>query len=249
MLEDPVEILVRMAEKNEIDPWNIDIVEITDRFLLELETKRELDLRVSGRTLFYAATLLRIKSDYLEQIAWGVVEEDSDLDDEASFEDNFTSMSGDPIDQFEHEISRRLERKRLRNRPFTLQELILQLRYAEREERRKKRKEFSDFFDYCDAEDVIGIAHDEGYRDSALLLHSFCASRSGECEIFTLTRLSEELGWSRIDVYIPLLFLMQEKMVEIWQDRFYSDLYIKSLGIGNISESMRNVDIETRSIL
>ena len=57
--------------------------------------------------------------------------------------------------------------------------------------------------------------------------------------------LVKELGWSRVDVYIPLLFLMHENMVEIWQEKFYSDLYINLSEINlNISESMRNVDIE-----
>ena len=69
MAEEPVEILVQMAERGEIDPWNIDIVEVTDRFLSELERRKELDLRISGRTLFYAALLLRMKSDHLEQLA------------------------------------------------------------------------------------------------------------------------------------------------------------------------------------
>ena len=69
MAEEPVEILVQMAERGEIDPWNIDIVEVTDRFLSELERRKELDLRISGRTLFYAALLFRMKSDHLEQLA------------------------------------------------------------------------------------------------------------------------------------------------------------------------------------
>src|SRR5271157_2863467 len=59
IVEDPVEILVGLAERGEIDPWNIDIIEVTDRFLSELERCRQLNLRISGRTLFYAATLLR----------------------------------------------------------------------------------------------------------------------------------------------------------------------------------------------
>jgi segregation and condensation protein A len=65
MHEEPVEILVQLAERGEIDPWIIDIVEVTDRFFAELERCRELDLRISGRTLFFAATLLRMKSAYL----------------------------------------------------------------------------------------------------------------------------------------------------------------------------------------
>ena len=34
-------ILVGMAERGEIDPWRIDIVEVTDRFLSELENKED----------------------------------------------------------------------------------------------------------------------------------------------------------------------------------------------------------------
>ena len=44
MAEEPVEILVQMAERGEIDPWNIDIVDVTDRFLDELERRKEIDL-------------------------------------------------------------------------------------------------------------------------------------------------------------------------------------------------------------
>ena len=40
IIEDPVEILVGLAERGEIDPWNINIIEVTDRFLSELERCR-----------------------------------------------------------------------------------------------------------------------------------------------------------------------------------------------------------------
>ena len=46
MSEDPIEILVQLAERGEIDPWKIDIVEVTDRFFSELERRKEMDLRV-----------------------------------------------------------------------------------------------------------------------------------------------------------------------------------------------------------
>ena len=77
-LEDPIEILVGLAERGEIDPWNINIIEVTDRFLSELERRRELNLKLSGRTLFYAATLLRMKSEHLLILASPDDKEDED---------------------------------------------------------------------------------------------------------------------------------------------------------------------------
>src|SRR5512136_1240459 len=92
MSEEPVEILVQMAERGEIDPWNIDIVEVTDRFLGELERRKELDLRISGRTLFFAAVLLRMKSEHLEEL--GIPEEDAGFDE---WEDPFSMSGREPL--------------------------------------------------------------------------------------------------------------------------------------------------------
>jgi segregation and condensation protein A len=60
--DDPIEILVRLAKDHEIDPWNIDIIEVADKFLEQLESRRS-DIRYFGRTLHYAAILLRMKAD------------------------------------------------------------------------------------------------------------------------------------------------------------------------------------------
>src|SRR6056297_3443291 len=57
---EPVELLVQLAEDGEIEPWDIDIVTVTDKFLDRLDGA---DLRTSGRALFYASVLLRMKSD------------------------------------------------------------------------------------------------------------------------------------------------------------------------------------------
>ncbi|HEY9245376.1 MAG TPA: hypothetical protein VIO11_00870, partial [Candidatus Methanoperedens sp.] len=46
VLEEPIEILVNLAENGEIDPWNIDIVEVTDKFLRQVEELEKMDLRV-----------------------------------------------------------------------------------------------------------------------------------------------------------------------------------------------------------
>ncbi|MCX9025206.1 MAG: segregation/condensation protein A, partial [Candidatus Methanoperedens sp.] len=50
ILEEPIEILVNLAKNGEIDPWNIDIVKLTDKFLKHVEELEKMDLRVSGRT-------------------------------------------------------------------------------------------------------------------------------------------------------------------------------------------------------
>ena len=65
--EEPISILVKMVKDGLVDPWNIDIADLTDKFLAELEARREMNLRVSGLTIFYLSVLLRLKAESLEE--------------------------------------------------------------------------------------------------------------------------------------------------------------------------------------
>ncbi|MBP1929485.1 segregation and condensation protein A [Methanolinea mesophila] len=233
MTEEPVEILVQMAERGEIDPWNIDIVEVTDRFLSELERRRELDLRISGRTLFFAAILLRMKSEALEM---GEEEEEGEpLEDEDgdlfSFGDDDeepgTSRESGPIDLLEREISRRLDRKKLRKSPITLFELIIELKNAEKEQRRRHRFR-SPFSELITAEDVVAIAHDEEYKETAEAVMEQCEDHLAGEEVMTLREIAALLGKGLLDIYIPLLFLMSEGRVMLWQEEFFGEIFVQA---------------------
>ncbi|MDD1700517.1 MAG: segregation/condensation protein A [Methanoregula sp.] len=240
VIEDPVEILVRLAERGEIDPWNINIIEVTDRFLTELERCRQLNLQISGRTLFYAATLLRMKSEHLELLS-DPDEKGIDEDDELFGEDYDIALDSEidyqgrlgPIERLEHEIQRRLDRKNMRKSPVTLFELIIELKNIEKEERRRRRltETGNDFLIY--AEDVVGIAHDEDYQESAMTVLEECLDCIEYEEEMTLVQLCQKLGWAIPEVYIPLLFLMLEGRCTLRQEEFFSDVFVQICRAGN----------------
>ena len=56
---DGIEILVSMAKTGKVNPWNIDIVDITDKYLAQMFQMKAQNLRVTGRTLLFAAILLK----------------------------------------------------------------------------------------------------------------------------------------------------------------------------------------------
>ena len=62
-----IEILVKMAEKGEIDPKNVDIIDVTDRFLRTIATTPKESLRLSGKVIFHAAVLLRMIAEALRK--------------------------------------------------------------------------------------------------------------------------------------------------------------------------------------
>lgn len=231
-MEDPVEILVGMAERGEIDPWNIDIMEVTDRFLKELDRRRQLNLKISGRTLFFAATLLRMKSEHLELIS---TEESDEGDDDGFLGDDYDSLGDEdftaegrlgPIERLEREIQRRLDRKNMRKSPVTLFELIIELKNIEKAERRRQRLPPADSSLY-DADDVVSIAHDEGYQDAAGKVLEECLARTGPEHEITLAEICNDLGWGIPEVYIPLLFLALDGRCSLRQDDFFGDIYVQ----------------------
>jgi len=234
-LEEPVEILYQLAKRGEIDPWNIDIVEVTERFLSELERRRELDLMISGRTIFYASVLLRMKSELLDGQEDETAFEDvcnDDVSDPFSEGDVVLERALGPIELLEREIDRRLKRKDARKRPVTLYELIKQLKLAEKAERRRlRRRRYIDsedeLFEEPNAEEVVGIAHDEDYEHMAERIYEVVRSHPDARDPgVSLFELTEVLHWPLYFVYLPCLFLVQSGRVDLEQDEFFGDLWV-----------------------
>ena len=126
---EPLGILVELAQDGKIDPWDIDIVQLTDSFLGRVEELEKMDLRISSRTLLYSAILLRMKSSGILEVEKEEVDEfDSDFLDEQDLPepDEF------PIPK--------LPVRRVSTRPVTLNELILELKKAEKTLSRKNEK-------------------------------------------------------------------------------------------------------------
>ena len=235
MVEDPVEILVALAERGEIDPWNINIIEVTDRFLSELERCRQLNLQVSGTVHFLcrniAAYEVRAPRTFFRfrRIRWRRVTMNfmgRTLMLHLMTEIDYQGRLG-PIERLEQEIQRRLDRKNLRKSPVTLFELIIELKNLEKEERRRRRisETGDDLLIY--AEDVVGIAHDEGYQESAMTVLEECLDCISIEEEMTLAQICQKLGWGMPEVYIPLLFLAHEGRCSLRQEEFFGDVYVQ----------------------
>jgi len=132
-----IAFLIDLAEKGEIDPWDVQVIEVIDRFLKTLQEKPvvtqpkeqgrssyESSLSESGQAFLYASMLVLLKADTLVRHELEQVEED--------FEEDF--FDGDE-DYGDSELPKNLERHIHRRpvapppakRQVTLAELIEQL--------------------------------------------------------------------------------------------------------------------------
>lgn len=236
--EEPIAILVKMVKDGILDPWNIDIVDLTEKFLAELDARREMSLRVSGLTIFYLSVLLRMKSELLNE-SEDDFPEDECAPDDGSFEDGDVSERAlGPIELLEKEIDRRIKRKDVRKRHTNLYELIKQLRLAEKVERRRQRRQRlidseDELFQEPDAEEVVSIAHDENYEELASQIYEFVSRFPDARDAgVSLAELCAGLHWPQYLVYLPCLFLVQSGLVDLEQDEIFGDLWVVITGAG-----------------
>lgn len=63
--EGPLDLLLYLIRKNEIDIYNIPIAKITDQYMEYINIMESLDLEIAGEFILMAATLLHLKSETL----------------------------------------------------------------------------------------------------------------------------------------------------------------------------------------
>ena len=262
---EPVELLVQLAEEDEIEPWDIDIVEVTDAFLSKLEAT---DLRTSARALFYASVLLRMKGDELLDPTEKPDDEPEPWE-QAFEDDNPGGAEGapgfDPVDELEAEMDRRLERKSTRGNPETLDELVRELREAERDNWWKRRREYdtsdtggggygTQTVDYRATDefreddeptegDVTGNTHSEEIDDVIDDVTAALAAEFDNGRKEVLYAEIETAGGRPFMTYLALLFLSNRGEVRLQQTDLFGDLWIQDPGqIGDSNEADGDTD-------
>ena len=232
---DGIEILVNMAKQGKIDPWNIDIIDVTDKYLTHLFQSKSQNLRLTGRTILFASILLKLKSNILEGIEVTDFEpqdeyviEDYD-DDQLDYELDYPTSNVVSIDEV---LQRRTSVKLNHSRVVTLRDLVRQLEFYEMLDKKQSLKNAHERakrrvrnYAKLTADDIVNLAHDEYIEQGVERLRANLGEileRQDKIELNELTLL----GMDRISAYISLLFLTVDSDYDLVQDDFYSDLYV-----------------------
>jgi segregation and condensation protein A len=208
---EPAEVLVELARRGEIDPWDIDIARATEKFLKYIDSLEKRDLRIPARTLLYASILLRLKSDSMEEQQEEEPEQEIE-DFEPTLEKEVTILPRPPV-------------RRHAKRPVTLDELISELKKAEMVGRRKAMRDRWPDTD----EKVIDLSHDEGIEDRIKSLGPILDDMfmSNETISFQDINRRNSKGEDGVTNYVSLLFLAHRKQVWLEQEEIYGDLFVK----------------------
>jgi segregation and condensation protein A len=187
LAQNAIAMLIDLAERGEIDPWDVQVIEVIDRFLSKLKptdipeaapeagrAPYEADLFQSGQAFLYASILLLLKADSLARL-------ESDHTQEAEPPEFLDDVMLDRplLMRLEQQIRRRATAPPVQRRQVTLQELIAQLnliataltnpkpRHSVRRPRAQSRTQAM--------RTIAQLAHEENLSEIAAVLETFLA--------------------------------------------------------------------------
>lgn len=249
LADNAIALLLDMAERGELDPWNVQVIEVIDRFLSQLQPSEtggraayEADLSQSGQAFLYASMLVLLKADSLARAAEAV---------EVPEEEEILELAGDnplPL-RLERSLRRRAVARPPQSRRVTLAELIAQLEVmattlAEQTPRTRARRPKPHSRSEALAS-IAELAHAENLSEVAAAIEKFLRDHWSEISQGQDWMDFEELleAWAqpgvnpipshspqgdRVAVFWGLLFLSAQSKVELAQTEFYQDLQVRS---------------------
>ncbi|MBK1988444.1 segregation/condensation protein A [Sphaerospermopsis aphanizomenoides BCCUSP55] len=247
--------LIDQAEKGEIDPWDVQVIEVIDRYL-ELMTPKvtargyEADLSQSGQAFLSASMLVLFKANTLMQLSTvdNIIE---DVSDDSLLDGEDGGLYPIQRLQLERQLRRRPAAMPPSKRRVTLQELITQLQImanqlkrvekASKPHRPKRQPSMQTM------REALELAHQENLTEVALeleqVLHLFARDLNLDeqslnleelVQLWTKTKQPNKNGEYHesehgdiVSVFWALLLLSAQSKVELFQEEFYQEIKIR----------------------
>jgi segregation and condensation protein A len=269
LAQEAIAVLVDLAQRGEIDPWDVQVIEVIDRYLskvgiaqLDVESQ-EANLSQSGQAFLWASMLVLLKANTLE----------APQNEPEAAEDALEELSGEnrrdrplPV-QLERHIRRRPTAPPPRRRRVTLNELIEQIQEmaAVMETPCPKPTPRSlSLSRKATARAIAELAHNENLTELAAQLEQFFSLHWPQIvpdrDDLDLDRLLDY--WTqrqgdanapetppkrdRVGVFWALLLLSSQSKVELSQAEFYQDLKIRRLAIAQPPSSGASANSQNR---
>ncbi|MBW4633135.1 MAG: segregation/condensation protein A [Iphinoe sp. HA4291-MV1] len=266
-LLEKITLLIHQAEQGEIDPWDVKVIEVIDRYLELMSPEAttscsEADLSQSGQAFLSASKLVLFKANTLMQLQ-------SSAEQEAVEDDALPESEDGVIYQaqrlpLERHLRRRPTAMPPPKRRVTLQELIEQLQVMAQQlklvEKVNKPVRHKRQPSLQSMRTALELAHQENLTEVAFELEQVLQSVAGELSLQSNWLNLEQLVqlWTQtkqpqqndahtsqhshlvVSVFWALLLLCAQSKVELFQEEFYQDIKIRLL-----TDSANNKSIDT----
>lgn len=225
LARDAIAFLMDLAEKGELDPWDVNVIDVIDRFLNDLSPfaasdrgQYEANLSQSGQAFLYASMLLLLKADSLQAAEPPALEEDL-LDESELFGEDALGVTALPAN-LERRLRRRAVAQPPQRRRVTLQELVDQLEIiaAALEDGPRQRKKVRRPRPQSRSQAIRAIAqlaHQENLTEMAVMLEEFFSEH--------WTELARGQDWIDFDLLLEFWLATRSQSLHLEERHIVSD--------------------------
>ena len=227
--EGPLDLLLYMIRKNEINIYDIPIAQITEQYIEYLYNAQTMDIEDLTSFHAMATTLLYIKSRTLLPVE---ITEDSGEDPRAELVERLIEYQkykklSELMEEKESENEWLIERKRLQhNLPFADEDMW------EKADIWDLLKSFSSLAINLPAERIIDLYEEVTVNEKTTLLNEFLENK-GECRFTELVTRAGALDV--VCAFLAVLEAAKMRMIVIYQNRLFGDILIRPNRQENIS--------------
>ena len=207
------QILLELVDRNKIDPWDVDIIRLSDEFMAKVKEMQRLDLSLHANVILASAILLKYKSDYLKVFTAPPI----------------TMMPEEPVEQpleFSEIPQLSMVGRIPPRRQITVTELMSEMekviKYESNEIKRAPRGSITEVVDLNIREDDIEKRMDE--------IMSRIKTNADETGFATFSGiLKEKTSTEIVYTLLSVLHLAQNQVVDIRQEKLFGEILICTL--------------------
>lgn len=260
-----IALLIDLAQKGEIDPWDVQVIEVIDRYLIKLLSNQETappayetDLSQSGQAFLSVSMLVLFKANTLSALELNPVEQEEELLLEEA-------ILGQSRTHYDRHLSRRTAALPPQKRAVTLIELIAQLQVMavqkslseQEQDKPNRRRQVRPVSLTQLTRATLELAHQENLTEVAGKLDRVLTDYSQQSQGQSWLNLDQLVSlWhqqtnslalpdssqcdlakgDRISVFWALLLLSAQSKVELEQEEFYQEIKIRTLTVPEVSD-------------
>lgn len=206
------EMLFDLVATQKLDPWNIDVGVVTEKYLEKIRALKTLDLHLPANIILAASILLRFKSDSLR-----FQEEVQEAIDETYIEENAV------IDIPMISLRTRIPPKRT----ITLQELVSAMETVIQDQKRRQEKPIIE-------PEIIAIELPSYNLEEKMgeLMEKIRQTADAEGLVTFTSLIAEKQPRTIVETLLPLLHLSQEARIMLIQEKIFQEIFIQMIGDG-----------------
>ncbi len=213
-------IIYDLINTEQLDPWDIDLVLLTNKYLKKIKQLEEADFFVSSKVLLAASLLLRLKSEILlnkhirsiDEILFGKKEQEKQVEEVEIDKQELPSLyPKTPL---------------LRYKKVTLQDLLSALNKAISTEQRRIRREVNRKQIEKEAEIVLPKTK-ISIKDRIRKIYSKLLTKFKQKQTkISYSELTGNKKEEKIACFLPCLHLDNQQKLFLEQERHFSEIYI-----------------------